>query len=84
MKIKIFESIRDKFGDKWVLELDNASPHTSKYAIDYLQNKVPYLFDSPAKSPDLSPIEQIWNYLKVKISNRNFTSLQEIYKALKE
>lgn len=56
---KIFESIRETFGDKWVWEQDNASPHTSKYAIDYLQNKVPYLFDWPAKSPDLSPIEQI-------------------------
>ena len=65
-------------------EQGNASPHTSKYAIDYLQNKVPYLFDWPAKLPDLSPIEQIGNYLKVKISSRNFTSPQEIYKALKE
>ena len=81
---RILENIKETFGKDWVWEQDNASSHTAKDTINYLGPRVPYLFDWPPKSPDLSPIEQVWNYLKVKISGRHFSSPRQIYEALQE
>ena len=43
---------------------DNDPKHTSAYAIDYLrQNEVKW-WRTPAESPDLNPIENMWHELK--------------------
>lgn len=56
---QIFDNITETFGKNWIFEQDNASSYTYQETINYLQSNVPYLFDWPAKSPDLSPIEQV-------------------------
>ena len=78
---KIFDDIKAKFGDLWVWQQDNAPSHRSQKTINYLQYNIPYLFDWPAKSPDLMPIEQIWNYLKVKIRGKEFNLKNDLFKA---
>ena len=37
----------------------------------------------PPKSPDLSPIEQVWSYIKNRITGTNFTTEQELYNSLR-
>ena len=61
---------------------DNAPAHSSRAARQALTNVVPQMLDWPPKSPDLSPIEQLWDYLKEKTAGVKFASEEELYRRL--
>ena len=43
---------------------DNDPKHTSRYAQQYLEEKRINWWRTPAESPDLNPIENMWHELK--------------------
>ncbi len=49
---------------------DNAPPHTARITQQYLQQNNITTMDWPSKSPDLSPIENAWDYLGRKVKAR--------------
>lgn len=52
-----------------VFQQDGASCHRAKGVLQYLANKKVKLMNNwPAHSPDLSPIETVWAYLRPRIS----------------
>lgn len=73
-------------GDEFVLMHDNARPHVARIVTDYLQEVNIPVLDWPACSPDLNPIEHIWDYLYRKVRSRDVTpaNLQELQEALIE
>ncbi|GFS64744.1 DDE_3 domain-containing protein [Trichonephila clavipes] len=48
-----------------IFRQDNARPHTARVAQDFLHHfqTLPW----PARSPDLSPVEHVWDQLKRKM-----------------
>lgn len=69
-----------------VFQEDGASCHRAKSTKDWLARNSIESFDHPAKSPDMSPIEPLWNTLKTLIRARPHppTSLTELKTAVRE
>ena len=73
-------------GDNFVLMHDNARPHIAHAVGDYLQEVGIHVFPWPARSPDMNPIEYVWDMLGRRVKNRRPRpeSLQELRRALGE
>ena len=67
-------------GDPFILMDDNAHPHTAHAIQEYLEREGIESLDWPARSPDLNPIEQVWNSFQNAISARQVQprSIQEL------
>lgn len=65
---------------------DNARPHRARAVIDFLNNNAIATLPWPAKSPDLNPIEHIWDQLGRQVRARDLPvqTLRELAAALHE
>ena len=67
-----------------LFQQDNATPHKARITMDFLNvNNVP-LLPWPARSPDLSPIEHVWDHLGQKLRGRQnvIHNVQDLENAL--
>lgn len=70
-------------GNADVLQHDNARPHTARVTQDFLRQNNVQVLDWPARSPDLSPIEHLWDCLGRKVRRRNdVNNLRDLERAL--
>lgn len=75
-----------EIGDGFVLMQDNARPHTAEVTRTFLQNHRIQVMDWPAISPDLNPIEHVWDLLDRRVRARPNPpdTLQQLQEALNE
>lgn len=57
-------------GDGFVLMQDNARPHTALRTREYLNDVNIAVMEWPARSPDMNPIEHVWDLLKRGVKSR--------------
>lgn len=63
---------------------DGAAVHTAKHVREFLKENGVRLLTWPAQSPDMSPIEHIWQLMKQGIEKKTFANRDELWKELKE
>lgn len=75
-------------GPHFIFQQDNDPKHTSKLCTSYLKRKEQQqrltIMDWPPQSPDLSPIELLWDQLDRQIRVRHITSIDSLINALNE
>lgn len=68
--------LSQQLGDNYaILQIDQAPAHTSSM-IRWPENIIPLL--QPPHSPELNPIERLWELLKKSLKNELFSSLQNL------
>ena len=65
--------------------MHNGAPcHRSKVVVNFMEQKRIQMLECPGNSPDLNPIENLWNFMKKKVSEKHPSSLDALQTAIKE
>lgn len=73
---------RRLIGPDFIFQQDNAPIHTAKIVKQYFRENDFTVLNWPPQSPDLSPIENLWDHLKTKISDKKPRNLLELRKLI--
>jgi transposase len=82
---QIFPYLRQAFPGGYVFQQDGASPHTKKTTMEFLKaNAFMLLPGWPPSSPDLSPIEHVWAYIKNRLNTTNLKNRNDLIQAVNQ
>ncbi len=82
MRAKVRE-LDDLFPEGWIWQQDGSGVHRANSVGDFITKNIYYNLDFPPYSPDLSPIENIWGWLKREVNKempRNVEALKACVK----
>jgi transposase len=63
---------------------DGTPCHTAKNTMTWFRSSHISVLEWPGNSPDINPIENMWEIMKHKVSAKNPSSLDELKRAIKE
>lgn len=75
---------RQKMGRGWQFQHDNDPKHTSAYVSKFLKKKQVRVIKWPSQSPDLNPIEHLWEELDRRIRQREMSNRNQLLQCLEE
>jgi transposase len=69
-----------------IFQQDNDPKHTSRVAKDALEDLNLNVMEWPSQSPDLNPIEHMWNHLKTELrsNSRIFATSDDLWDGIQE
>ncbi len=85
LKKKGIPDITKRSSGDFIFEQDGDGAHTGKAVQNFFhESGIEILPDLPARSPDIPPIENDWAILERRLENRNMTTKEGLWKAMKE
>jgi transposase len=85
LKQKAIPDISEKSPNGYVFEHDGDGSHRGKNVLKYFKdNSIQLLDDLPAHSPDIPIIENMWKLTGDGVRNRNFKTIDGLWKVIKE
>jgi len=69
---------------QWWFQQDGAAPHTAGTSQTWFHNHGIDIIEWPAWSPDLNPIEELWNDLKARVYGRHPHTMEELERYVTE
>lgn len=83
------ENLRSSAKDMGILHTfkfyqDNDPKHTAKIVQEWMLYNCPKIIKTPAQSPDLNAIENVWHFLETQIRKHEITNKDSLKRALKE
>jgi DDE superfamily endonuclease/Transposase len=70
-------------GDDFLFQQDNDPKHTSQYVQEFFKHNEITVLDWPSQSPDLNPIEHLWDFVKREVRKRGLTSIRDLKEKVK-
>jgi len=70
--------------ENFIFQQDNDPKHKAKLTCAFLKASRIKLLEWPPQSPDLNPIENLWNYLDGKVNKTNVTNKENYYLELQK
>ena len=84
---KKLPEIKEKFPEGFIFQQDGSPVHRSKKCLDYIKKAMPQTLlrpEWPPYSPDLSPIENVWSWLKSKVNKDVPKTVEALKKSIKK
>ena len=73
---KFLDALSQELGsDMALIQMDRASAHQA-WALDWPENIIPIF--QPSHSPQLNPIERLWQFIKRQFKGENFSNLDQL------
>jgi transposase len=84
LQTQLLPAAQSMYGKNWRLQQDNDPKHTSRVAKDFIATNGIRAIDWPSNSPDLNPIENMWQIVKNNVEKRMPKDISELTKFMVE
>jgi transposase len=84
LQTKVYPDMEEKYGKDWIFQHDGDGSHSANQVRAWLdEQEEEWLSDWPSRSPDLSPIENLWSIIGQRLVGAKLSTADGLWRRLK-